>query len=443
MGAMKIDTFDIGLYEAFHATIIKVSTSKNVDNGYKLIKIKRNIEKKQTKTFYLKSKHERYLRIAFQGRVTSGYAGVNVFKLNGYELAEDLKGSITSKVSVYQCSDPPTYGQDKVSLVGNVLKSNLDGWESSGDRKSWIIFDCKRFELERIVITFKAQCVPEIVRLKLSDVAPRYSFNVPSSNQWTLKTTQSWKEEEWKDIELRHELTLNGKEYDDGFKRYVMLEFAKYRADKMNIIKVEFFGTESNRIPDDDEQFQAKFDSETGEKGKGKPQKPEFVDSSPTQQGCPLENIWKKEDHFFWMGAYGSDPYLILDLGNNENELESINIKAYASYIYTTLKISTSNKVKSKNWDILIEDDKMESKMQDGGTYDVSKMDVKKYIKLEFFELKMQMFALSQLKLFGNSEFLIKKEKKLTLEDIKNLGYKDEDIISKFRNEMIQNNTSA
>ncbi len=31
-----------------------------------------------------------------------------------------------------------------------------------------------------------SDCIPGVIRLKLSDVSPRYSFNIPSSKIWTI-----------------------------------------------------------------------------------------------------------------------------------------------------------------------------------------------------------------------------------------------------------------
>eukprot|EP01084_Bolivina_argentea_P287835 493942_1 len=283
MGAIKIDSFDISLYERYHAKIIKVYTSKtnsNMDNDWNLIKIKRDIAEKEMKKFYLKSDHERYIKIAFGDRVSNGYVGVNRLKWIGFEpVVED---EITNKIKIYQCSG-------KTDECKMVLKNSLDSWKSATGEKAWIIFDCGKYELDRLSITFAEKCKPEMVKLRMSDVAPVYSFKIASIMKWKLNTTQSWEDKEWQDIVLVEDLTLSGHEYEKiGFKRYVQLEFSKFQSNEIQIIKIQFFGNLSEIILDiNDEQFDSVLDADDGElknQDCNAPYKPEFVDSSATTQ---------------------------------------------------------------------------------------------------------------------------------------------------------------
>jgi len=438
VGTLKIDTLEVGFYEALHASTVKIYTSKAEDGHYELIKIKRNLPKKEEKTFFLKSKHERYIKIAIADR-TSGTASINKVKFNGFEpkvsSAPGAVGGIvefTSNVSVYQASA-------KKESAPNVLKNNADVLAFERGATAWIIFDCMRYELDRIVITFEPKCVPMLVKFKMSDVAPRYSFNIPSSKKFNLDSCfKPQHDAAWNKVKQVQTLQIDESCYtQDGFKRYIMLEFSKFYVDELKVRRIQFFGQLSTRIPDDDEQFQVRFDGDGSEakKDDSTPYKPDVVDNSPTQQGMPIANIWKPEDHFFWMGQYGTDPYITLDTGNNK--VESILVKAYPSYTYKTLKISTGDKPKSKNgWTLLVQDDEMTSKMTDGGTYDLTKYEVKKYIKLEFFEFGMQVFGLSSVKLYGPGEFLDHKESKLSMEDIKNMKFKDQDLVQKYIDQM-------
>ena len=154
------------------------------------------------------------------------------------------------------------------------------------------------------------------------------------------------------------------------------------------------------------------------------------MDNSATTQGCPIENIWKPEDYFFWMAVSGTQPFITLDLGNNK--IDSILVKAYSSYSYKTLKISTGDKAKGNKWKLLFQDDDMANKMQDGGKYDLTQYDIGKYLKLEFFEFAMQMFSLASIVLYGDSEFLTKEIKQVTIEDIQSMKFKDQDLVQRY-----------
>ena len=50
--------------------------------------------------------------------------------------------------------------------------------------------NCMRYKLDKIVITFQSQIVPEIVKIRLSDISPPCSFSIPSSQKSKSKKSQ-------------------------------------------------------------------------------------------------------------------------------------------------------------------------------------------------------------------------------------------------------------
>eukprot|EP01084_Bolivina_argentea_P174839 302830_1 len=303
-GKMKVDTLEIGFFNvnnnAMNATIAKILTSSDNEN-YTLIKKKSNIAVEKGHIFCLGSKHLRYIKISLSDRPNNGNVGITKIKLSGYELKQDVKGSITDKINIYQANQQAAHGRIDPDVM---IKNNPDTFQFAVGQTAWVIFDCKRYELEKFVIRFKTnKQMPGVVKLKLSDVAPRYSFNIPSVYKWNLDIPKQWTggediEKAWKNVSEIQELILSGKEYAGGFKRYAMLEFSHYFEAQIEIQRIQVFGNISQQIADDDEQFQVGFDGDGfggDEKKDDVPYKPDFVDSSPTQQGMPLDNIWKKE----------------------------------------------------------------------------------------------------------------------------------------------------
>ena len=233
MGNMKIDTFDIGLNEDDHAEKIKVYTSdNNNENDYRLIKIKRKLQKKETKTFYLKGRHKRFIKIAIQDRIKNGRCAINKLIFRGNEENTSSPGDtidFTKKVKIYQCSS--TQGE-----AINVLKNNQDIFAGVRADICWIIFDLGRYEIEKFVIVFEPKCVPGIVKFKLSDVAPRYSFfNMPSTKKFKLDGIFAPPyDAKWIAIKTQKELEIEDDIYNkQGFKRYAMLEFSRYYVDEL------------------------------------------------------------------------------------------------------------------------------------------------------------------------------------------------------------------
>eukprot|EP01083_Nonionella_stella_P071755 192927_1 len=383
---------------------------------------------------HLKSKHDRYIKLVFADR-TGEQIGIQLLKWSGCERA--IENDITNKgIKIYQCSS----GTGNPGEAAMVLKANADVFEADrglNPDEAWIIFDLLRFEVERIKIQFDTQCKPQMVKLKMSDVAPLYSFKESkSAMKWTLNTVHSFEESDWKDISLIEDLTLSGNEYKGGFKRFIQLEFSNFSAAEMKIVRIQFFGRLSERIAIDDEQFEAVITDAIADRNDGTdnaPYKPTIVDHTASRQGTPIENVFAPEQNF-WMtqpNFGGAKPFLVLDTGNNA--VEGILVKA-ASYIpYSTLRVFTSDKSTSSNWVLLFEDNEMQSKQIDGGTYDLTKYDIKKYIKLQFDGIAMPFFALERVRLYGKGAFLDKIEKKITIEDIKAMEWPDEDMIQKYQ----------
>eukprot|EP01084_Bolivina_argentea_P312135 540372_1 len=448
MNDTKIDSFDITFDEEYYASTIKIYCCENNSNNiyaWDLIKIKRNIQQNESIKFYLKSKHFRYIKIGISDRATNAIE-VNYFKWYGFE--PHLLNEITDKIRIYQCSDTK-YGYDG----HKVLLKNTETWASNGGEHSFIIFDCGQYEIESIYIKFEEKSKPEIVKLGLSDVGCQYSFRGAVIQKWKLKTTQSWGDDYWNDVELDEELKLSKDIYKNGFKRFLQLRFGKYQNDNMQIVNVRFYGKLSDRIPDDDEQFDSalhgihyndihndvKQNNDDEKKEPDAQYRPEVVDSSPSAPNSSTSNIWKQDEYVYWTADEQFDPYLVIDLGNNE--VDEIVVVVYPYYPCKVCKISTSDKIKSKDsdWVLLYNDNEMESKMENGGRYNISKRH-KSYLKFEFSDMKNKIFALSQLYIFGDSQFLHKEDKviNITIDDIKNMTYIDEDLVSKYKNQQMK-----
>eukprot|EP01084_Bolivina_argentea_P121213 214824_1 len=441
---IKIDSFNIVFLNPYNdkqntLKAVKVFTSKTVTNindkhEWQLIKIKQNVSENEKQTFYLKSKHERYIKIC----IDADTVHINCMKWNGFEPM--IHDEITNKIKVYQ-----TCGQ---------FESIDSHFISKIPSKSWLIFDCKRYEIDRISIQFAAKCKCKMVNVKLNDVAPRYSFdNIKPVMQWILNTSESWDDKSWSDIELFEELSFLGNEYNNGFKRYLYLECNQYITTELKIENIKFYGKLSQQISDNDEQFDSILDIEQEEKKEDcndlEPYQFKIIDHSATMSG-KIENIWSNVSHEFWMSSVGLPPYIILDLGNNPVEeiwIKQFNVSAMHSWVpsYKQCKISTNHKI-SKEWELIIEDNEFEKTTTDpdGAKYNISGK-IKKYLKLEFFigdsngmingvnAMMMAMFSLSSLRLFGNSPFLESLNKQITMDDIKNMKHVDQDLIHLYK----------
>eukprot|EP01083_Nonionella_stella_P144853 453004_1 len=449
----------------YHAKTIKILTATAMDSEWKQIQMKTDIALQKeledpstvmetggimalmklnstvlpAQKLYLKSKHERYIKLVFADR-TGEQIGLQRLKWSGRERA--IENDITSEgIKIYQCSA----GTGNPSEAEMVLKANADVFEADrglNPDEAWIIFDLLRFEVERIKIQFDTQCKPQMVKLKMSDVAPLYSFKESkSAMKWTLNTVHSFEESDWKDISLIEDLALSGKEYKNGFKRFIQLEFSKFSAAEMKIVRIQFFGRLSERIAIDDEQFETVITDRNNETDNA-PYKPKIVDHTPNQQGNPVENVLDPDQTKFWFtqpNVGSGTPFLVIDHGHNA--VEGILVKATAFVPFRTLRVLTANNIKSQSWQLLLTDNEMQSKIIDGGTYDLTKYEINRYLKLEFDGIAMPMFALALVQLYGKGAFLDTMEKKVTLEDIKAMQWPDEDTIQKYADKLFAEQT--
>ena len=111
---------------------IKKYTSKtNNDDDFRLIKIKRDLQKKEVKTFYLKSKHYQYIKIAFVARIQAGCLAINKLKsIMGVELKEEIKGLTSDKIKIYQVSITAPQGSNLPDTMfksdNKTFKFNID-----------------------------------------------------------------------------------------------------------------------------------------------------------------------------------------------------------------------------------------------------------------------------------------------------------------------------
>eukprot|EP01083_Nonionella_stella_P217579 781093_1 len=439
----------------YHAKTIKILTATAMDSEWKQIQMKTDIALQKeledpstvmetggimalmklnstvlpAQKLYLKSKHERYIKLVFADR-TGEQIGLQRLKWSGRERA--IENDITSEgIKIYQCSA----GTGNPSEAEMVLKANADVFTGERGDTAWIIFDLLRFEVEQIKIQFDKQCKPEMVKLKMSDVAPLYSFKESkTAMKWTLNTIHSFEESDWKDISLIEDLALSGKEYKNGFKRFIQLEFSKFSAAEMKIVRIQFFGRLSERIAIDDEQFETVITDRNNETDNA-PYKPKIVDHTPNQQGNPVQNVFDPVQDQYWVTQHlnfeNEKPFLVIDPGNSAVE-GKYRKGFWCKELRLLLRVFTSDKIKSK-WELLFEDNEIQSKQIYGDTYDLTKYSIKKYVKLQFDGLVSPIFGLSKVILYGKGAFLDTMEKKVTLEDIKAMEWPDEDIIQKYQ----------
>ena len=445
LGDIKIDTIDIGLcdieYTSNTQSCISITVyTSNIDavGEFRLLTTNENVERNKVETISLKAKHDRYIRIGFEASKASEF-GINKFKFYGFE--PKIDGLIKDNgIKIYQCSGDFDAAQ-------TILKNDTNAFKFNEGIRSWIIFDCMRYELDEIVIAFGEQSVPGIINIKLSDVAPRYSFDdTPSAQIFELETSQSESARDWIDIELRHELELSPDIlYKNGFKRYIQLGFAEYRINQLEIQKIQFCGKLSKKIAKDDEQFQIVFDGEEKEikdDGKeSKPYQPYVVQSSRPYTEMEIGNgasEWKPDGNYQWQNATDNGSFVILDPGNND--VNKILVRAKSKCIYKTLKVSTSDDSQSKDdWNELIKRNDMETKMEEGGIFDLSEYDIQKFLKIEFLDIDGDIasnFQVQEIKLYGDGKFLEKYYPKVTIDDIKNMKYNDQDLVQRYKDQI-------
>eukprot|EP01084_Bolivina_argentea_P256003 430849_1 len=442
---IKIDTVSIKLNEKDHAPVVAIYTSdENVSDilDWNLLACKRDIKEGETSKLYLQCKNKKYIKLVIKavGKKRNLYGpqyGIKELRFNGFEPVN--KDEITNKINIFQ-SSPTTHGSGYDPI--RVLEHNEQTWRSDYGDKSFLIFDCYKYEIDRIIIRFQQKCKPETVKLRTSEIGNAYCFRKHAIQTWTLNTCQTNEDTDWSDVILTEILTFKNI-YQSGFKRYIQLEFGNYMNDSMEIISCRFFGKISQQIADDSEQFDPDLDIDEQEqkidelKTKHVQHKPKIIDHSAVAYAfkqSAIENIFNDSGESFYFDMEDSAGYIIIDTGNNM--VEQILLRSFYHYFCTKCQISTSNKSKSKadEWNILyVDNNYLSNSKGDGNIYNINGKH-EQFIKVEFFNgITNSIYRLRQLKLIGDSEFLEKNEKLITLEDIKIMQHIDHDLVQKYR----------
>eukprot|EP01083_Nonionella_stella_P156480 506830_1 len=438
VGDCSIDSLQIKLER--HA-VVKIFTSKKQTDAYEwnMIMINKKVKAGAVTRFYFKSVHERHIKVSFMTPLQAQFC-INQLQWNGKEPV--IEDESTDRISLYQASG--SYRQCKAERV---LQHNKAVWKSNEDTKCHLIFDCGRFEIDRIWIQFVKYSKPGTLKLRLSDVPNAYSFHTPSAQKWKFKTSKH-REAEWDDVPLFETIQLNAL-YHGGFKRYLQLQFLDYMTDKLEVMEVRFFGKESTQIDADSEQFDDLLDkteekdatvqAEEMKEDATKPYKPKVVDFLPhaSSGGAIQDLLDHKQDsrnrHGIIWSDQENDPFLVVDTGNNKVEQLFIPISDYDGCQVS--KVYTSNRIKANDWRLLVEH----------RNYDVShdsrnkiKLTDKhdKYIKIEFVDRKTKdRFSISRVWLMGEGEYLYTEQKEITMDDINQCEHINEDLIHKYRNQ--------
>eukprot|EP01084_Bolivina_argentea_P005708 10771_1 len=470
MGGCNIDSFEIKSVNWCPLSTIKVYTSDDIKDEWELIESKRNIQKDETTKFSLYYTHKTLIKIEIDEPKKSVIVGISRLKWFGFEPV--IKDEVTNKIKVFQSS-----GTSNGYPTDNIFKTSLLTWKSSGGIKSFLIFDCGKIEIDKIYIQFAKQSKPEIIKLSLSETPNAYSFKTVPFRKWKLKTSQLYDLKTWNDISLEEEFKLSQDGtsidlYENGFKRYLQIEFLKYMTDKMEIVCVRFFGHESKKIAQDSEQFDPVLDfeqkqytndsettTETFQKQKlykinKRPKddtsddendekehkieqyKPKIVDNTETSSGFDIKSIWKDGIHPYWQPMIqmkNKEAYLVIDLGNNN--VNSLVIKVFYRHPSKICKLYTSDNLKGKHaqWTLLFVDNQVKSKLDKGCRFEVNGKH-KKYVKVVFNEIDSLNFGVSELFVYGKSPFLKEEPKEITWNDINNMddGKINEKLITQF-----------
>eukprot|EP01084_Bolivina_argentea_P121215 214826_1 len=359
---------------------------------------------------------------------------------------------ITDEIKVFQTSGTHQYSKNR-----SILTDDGAVWKSSSAFNTFIIFDCGKYEISRIYIEFAKQSKPENIKLRLSEVGNAYSFrSSPPLKTWQLETDLISKEIPWQDVDYKVNLLMNDHEniniYQNGFKRYLRLDFNKWVT---NISICRFFGKLSNRIPENSYQFDPILDAHLNQKDdtneekteskynddNKEPYAPKIIDQSPAAKDFEngiIDNIWDDDMYSGWvMDIKEQIAYIIIDLGNNK--VNEIYLRTYLQFRCKLCRILTADNPtkKSRKWDSLNEDNDFDAavKLEEGVIYDIRDKH-KKYIKLEFEKYSgsdcRNYYGLQRLKLFGDSDFL-EKNIQFTMDDIKNMEHIDEDLVHEYR----------
>eukprot|EP01083_Nonionella_stella_P073240 197878_1 len=397
-----------------------------------LLGIKKHVKKEEIVKFYPHRQHKRYIRIGISKihkQTKNVCIGSIVWK--GFEPA--IVDEITDKMAVYQTSKwIPSANASQI-----LLSREPTFWESFESDECFMIFDCGRYEVNRIHILFKdVKSKPHMVKVRLSEICNAYSFQIPSAKTWEFQKFEM--------NDLLEEIVVNTDDqnvYHSGFKRYLQLRFSKYNASKVGIVCFRFFGTLSEKIPENSEQFDAFLDS-TDESKDNKseeleekkeddtaPYRPRVFKNSPPhphREGDPISNIWDTTSNYFYPRLPG---FIIIDSGNNK--IDDIAISSHFQYPCSKGAISTSDDPDSNEWAVLHHSDAYH--LEEGRRYNISGKH-KKYIKLEFdgsLRNDTTFYGIKCVELFGQSSFLTQRNT-TTLEDIKTMKIVDKDVVARY-----------
>ena len=463
VGNMKIDCFKIQFTARNHCNTLCVYTSNDSNiNGdsheWDLIAVKRNIDENSKSKMVLSSNHGRYIKIEFRDRYVlkkpddSGKRGINdcrrleiqYFQWSGFEPV--IKDDITSKIRSYQSSPNDKYTYTDATNVLSPKSEFVWKCNQSEYSKNWIIFDCWKYEIERIFFRFGKKCKPGRIKIRLSNVMNNYSFeNRKSDAIIDLKRGINMDNENWVGVDLNEEIDV--KPFNiyskNGFQRYMRIEWCDILPDSFEIIQCKFFGQLSKNIEKDSEQFDPFLDedidgdNENKDESKGENNKPKPItvfETCTSQSNSVGSNVldYKNEWSCFVSNNIKEPKYMIFDLGYND--IDTINVTAAHNHGFNKLKISTCDRKKAKDseWQMIAEDKTfLKHPIAKGGRYDI-KDKHSNYIKLEFDEIKLQnMVGVSKVKFYGDTEFCSKEEKELALKDLENCH--DDEIIEEYR----------
>eukprot|EP01084_Bolivina_argentea_P191832 329458_1 len=337
MNGIKIDSFDILFEEDEYSKMILVYHTDIYDdendnnNSFELYAIKRDILQEQKVKIFYKSENKRFVKLCFNNR-NKDRIGINSLNWYGYE--PQLKDEITDIIKVFQSSNDDGH-------PNRVLKPDNRSWKGNNGNqdKCFIIFDCYKFEINKIMLEFDDKSKPQILKIKLSHVCNNYSFNKKSMQICTFDTIKSMNDDDWMDIKLFEDINIVNNAYKNGFMRYLKLEFSKYSTRNFSLLNCRFFGVQSEQIPKNSEQFDIMFDN-IDEKEEQKQYKPVAIDHSPSDSNFDsnIDDIFHDKGRFIFKVKHA---FIIIDLGNNK--CNKIIIQQDNSYPCKQYKISTHN----------------------------------------------------------------------------------------------------
>eukprot|EP01084_Bolivina_argentea_P266183 451386_1 len=418
-----------------HCNIVKVYTTNKYnpndtnDEKWKLIAQNTKCKKAKKNKFYLKSNHEQFIKIVCCER-QGVCAGINYLKWNGFE--PRTKDEITQQIKVYQSS--PIFEK---YYAKHVLQNDGNSWQVETANNPFIVFDCNKFEIDRIAIQFPFRKKCGMVKLRMSDIQNAYNFHTVKPVKFKINCAKYYDIAYWLNVSWTETISFSDANiYKNGFKRYIQLQFDEYPTDRFEILQIKFYGHLSENIPIDCEQFDPVLDVEYKQDDETKEieyYKPQFVDSTPSPNS-PILNLWLSDRKKFWrpQRPQKKAPYhIIIDLGNND--VDYIYIRSHKGSSHKLTKVKTGHNVKGvgKDWKLLHEDDNTMEQIENGVKYDIV-CKHNKYILLSFENYKkMEGFALNRVMVCGDSKYLEKEEKELTEYDLLTTHI-DEDLIAKY-----------